>query len=218
MAGLLNPDVTVEVVGTKELDAFLGQLHERYYKGARRAFSKAVLNAHRKILTHFGNDEQGLLLRSRTGNLMRSIFPEVTGESLENLAGRVYSVSKYARLQEKGGTVKAKNKYIGVPGGPYLNIPLDPNKTAAGVQRQTAGMVFAAGGFVSKGRPDSKTGQLVHGGSTGPWYVFSHQDEAMFILVKQAYIPPRLGMVETTVGEVATLMEEMKNLDLDEPV
>lgn len=70
-------------------------------------------------------------LNRRTGNLRRSIVIEpITGSGIEQ-TGRVGSAMIYARVQELGGTIRAKNVK-------NLTIPLGPVKTPKGVARGSA--------------------------------------------------------------------------------
>lgn len=140
-------------------------------------------------------------LQSRTGKLKRSLQTNVEtsgGGVLGEIKGKLTGGGGndqviYALLQEKGGTVTAKTKYLGVPGGPYLNIPTSANKTAAGVMRQNAGMVFGAGGYIVRSQ-------------AGKYLVMSSQNIPMFVLVKQVVIPPRLKMVFHSESEVDNLV------------
>lgn len=124
-------------------------------------------------------------LFTRTGFLHASIGYEVSGDgNLDALTLRAFSAgTKYARLQEKGGTirpVKAK----------YLTIPIEDNLTAAGVPRYPSAAALMAQGdtFVFK----AKTGGLyiVRRGNSG-------ELEFLWKLVKQVTVPPRLGFFST---------------------
>lgn len=187
----------VEVQGAAEVQTLLKGIPERLYKGAQKAFGKAVFAAHDEVL----NNLAGNPLKSRTGALARSMTPEVSGSPLSGLSGRIYSGMIYAPIQEKGGTVVAKNKYMGVPGGPYLNIPTQSNKTAAGVQRMTPQMVFAAGGFVFKRK---------NGG-----YGVMLGDTMMFSLVKSVTIKGGLGMVKAADNQIPTLLSDLAAMPLE---
>lgn len=84
----------------------------------------AIMNDAQRVA--FGKD--GTSLKVRTGNLRRHFFNHVEGEG----GNRVLTVGvagvPYARIQEMGGTVRAKN-------GKYLAIPIGPALTAAGVAK-----------------------------------------------------------------------------------
>src|SRR5574337_1777690 len=113
----------VDVKGAAEALAFVKGIPAHLYQGARTAFSKATFAAQEDVLGNLAGNP----LNSRTGALAKSITPQVQGSSLPTLTGRIYSGMIYAPIQEKGGTVEAKGKYMGVPGGPYLNIPTQAN-------------------------------------------------------------------------------------------
>jgi hypothetical protein len=129
--------------------------------------------------------------------LRRSIRTSIQGETLKTLSGAVFSEKvKYAKIQEKGGTIRAKKAYTGVPGGPYLNIPLSANKTGAGVQRRSAKSVFQSGGFLIR----SKRGKFLVMSSTGV---------PMFVLTKKVKIKPRLGMEAAAEDEIPVLLARL---------
>jgi len=134
--------------------------------------------------------------------LAKSIKPKTTGTSIESLHSEVFTDSIYARIHESGGTINAKNKYINVPGGPFLNIPLSANKTPAGVMRENARSVFASGGYIFKSKK-------------GNWIVMSGNDVPMFVLKKQVTIPARLEFVKTATDEVPTLISNLNKVLLD---
>lgn len=190
--------VQVEVHGANDVLDLIEALPERVYAGARTAFSKAVFASQAETLSHLSGNP----LQTRTGQLARSIRPEVTGSDLATLTGRLYSDMVYAPIQEAGGTVTAKRAYMGVPGGPYLNIPTQANKTPAGVQRMTAQQVFAQGGHIR--RLHDVFGYGVFLG-----------DQMMFILKKQVTIPARLGMRQAADDQIPTLLSDIAALELE---
>lgn len=177
----------------EDLERFLGTLPERLHANAKKAYRSAVFGAQRDVT----NNLKGTPMQSRTGSLARSILPEVKGSKLSDLSGRIYSTSRYAPIHEYGGVVKARDKYLGVPGGPYLNIPQDANKTPAGVMRMGAREVFDQGGYIA-GRGVYLDGEL------------------MFVLVRQVTIKAQLGMRDAAEERVAGLIEELRNIVLDD--
>lgn len=187
----------VEVQGAAEVQAFVKGIPDHLYKGAKTAFGKAVFAAQGEVIGHLSGNP----LQSRTGALARSITPQVDGVPLTALTGRIYSGMIYAPIQENGGTVIAKKAYMGVPGGPYLNIPTTANKTQAGVQRMTPQQVFAAGGFVFK----SKSGR----------YAVMLNGETMFILRKSVTIKGGLGMQHAAENQIPTLLSDLAALPLE---
>jgi phage gpG-like protein len=192
--------LNVEVKNLAEVKAYLKRLPERTFKDAKKVFSEAVFKADKKI-----KDNATDKLKVRTGALRRSIVSVVSGSDLDILRASVGSASKvgglelvYAPIHEFGGTVRAKKAYKRVPGGPYLNIPLPSNKTAAGVTRLQAREVFSQGGTVIKTK-SGKYGILLNG-------------QMMFILKKQVVIPARLGMIKAAEDEVPTMLSRLANL------
>lgn len=183
----------VEVRGIEDLQRFVGTMPDRLHANAKKAYRNAVLGTQKDVV----NGLKGDPMQSRTGALAKSILPEVQGAELRSLSARVYSTSRYAPIHEYGGVVKAKDKYLGVPGGPYLNIPTDANKTAAGVMRMGAREVFNQGGYIA-GR-----GVFLNG-------------ELMFVLVKEVTIPKRLGMRDAADERTSALIEELRNVILDD--
>lgn len=177
----------------------------------KRVFANATRSAQREVVSGI---RSGPLYR-RTGALARSIQTEVIGSDIGTLSASLFSANPggekavvYAPIHELGGTVKAKNKYMGVPGGPYLNIPLPANKTAAGVTRRSARTVFASGGTLARagtrwfviGKPTTKSKRIV----------------PMFILVKQVVIPARLGMLSTATSYLPDILAGIRQAKLTE--
>jgi len=182
----------VTVVGLDEVRLLLSEFPEHSFDVTKMAISKAVLNTHAEVSSYSGG------LNNRSGLLRRSLKTDVKGTTLNNLHGDVYTDVKYAPIQEKGGTIKAIDKYLRVPGGPYLNIPLSANKTAAGVMRMNARQVFSSGGYIVKSR-------------MGNYLVMSGTGQPMFVLKKQVTIPARLGMEKAADGEIPTLLSSLRN-------
>jgi len=178
-------------INSHGIEAYLGAMPERMFTAAKESIQDATGNTHRNVT-------QNSELHRRTGELMRSIHTQVSGNTLAELSGSVFSKGvKYAAIQETGGTVRAKRAYRGVQGGPYLNIPLSGNKTAAGVTRKTARQVFQEGGNIIRSR-------------RGNYIVMSSNGVPMFVLKKQVDIPARLGMRKAADNEVPLLMNRLR--------
>jgi len=115
----------IDIKNKEEITKYLKDLPETSFKAARKVFAKAVLAADKEIKTNATN-----ILSVRTGTLRRSIGNKVTGAELESLRASVFSGNsggepvKYAPIHEYGGIIRAKRAYRGVPGGPYLNMPI----------------------------------------------------------------------------------------------
>jgi len=186
-------EITTTVVGNEEVLNLLKELPEELFLSARKTIAISTFSVHAKVSSYSGG------LKNRSGRLRRSLIPVVKGDRIQTLAGSVSTNVIYAPIQEKGGVVRAKNKYVGVPGGPYLNIPLSANKTAAGVLRQNARSVFSAGGYIIK----SKKGNYI---------VMSGENIPMFVLVKQVTIKPRLNMIKSAEDEVPTLLSNLNSI------
>lgn len=196
-------NVQIEVKGAEELRKFVAGIPDAQYKGARAAFSDAAFGAQKEVLGNLSGEP----MQSRSGALAKSITPQVVGTDLSSLSGRIYSGMAYARIHEKGGTVIAKNAYKGMPGGPYLNIPAEDNKTAAGVQRMTAKMVFEKGGKIAA-RSRMEWGQTQGLGI----YL---DDKLMFTLAKKVTIKAQLGMEKAADNQIPTLMSALQSMPLE---
>ena len=178
----------VEVKGARELVGYLKELPDGLYDGAKLAYQDSIRRVHRDVS---GNIKTGPL-HSRTGLLGKSLRTSTTGTKIGDLRSSAFSDMIYAPIHEYGGTIKAKNAYKNVPGGPYLNIPLSANLTAAGVMRQGAREVFNAGGKLFRSR-------------RGNWLI-SLNGQLMFVLKKSVTIPARLGMSDAAEDEIPTLL------------
>lgn len=168
---------------------------ERAFPVIKSAFSKSVFKIHAEVLANTRTN-----LKRRTGALGKSLKAIVVGNNLETLEGIVYSDIVYAPIHEYGGVITAKNAYRGVPGGPYLNIPLPPNQTGAGVTRKSAKQVFDDGGFIYQSK-------------RGNWLVAQNKNgtlQNMFVLKKQVTIEPRLGIRKAIDDETPHMMEGMQ--------
>lgn len=183
---------SVTVVGLDEVSNLLKELPGHSFEVTKTAISKAALNTHATVSSYSGG------LHNRSGLLRRSLKTDVKGTTLNDLSGDVYTDVKYAPIHEKGGTVKAIDKYLRVPGGPYLNIPLAANKTAAGVMRMNARQVFNGGGYIVRSR-------------IGNYLVMSGTGQPMFVLKKQVTIPARLGMEKAADDEIPTLLSTLSS-------
>lgn len=191
----------VEVKGVDEVVELLNALPEHLFKEARKQVAKSTINTQTVILEplSFGTDG----LQSRTGALARSIRTSITGTQLKDIRGRVFTDVIYAPIHEKGGTVTAKNAYKSLPGGPFLNIPADANKTPAGIMRETAKVVFNTGGFIVKIKAAKAKYAVIKNG------------RVMFWLVKSVTIKATLGMVKAAEDEVPTLLSNLNKVLLD---
>ena len=190
----------VRVVGLDEVKAMLRRADEGQYGIVREAFRDTLKRTHRRMQARVS----GQPLKRRTGQLARSIKTRMDGSRLANLRGVVYtdpSVAPYAGVHETGATIRAKDAYNYLPGGPYLAIPSRQNQTPAGVARETPRTTHQQGGFVAP--------------ITAPkarYAVFSSDRTPMFWLVNKVRIPARLGMEETTEDQIPTLLSDLSGM------
>lgn len=194
----ITANVTID--GLDEINTLLSKLPDVAFDQTRAIIGKSVLAIHNQTEARIGN---GTPLYSRSGYLKRSLKTQLSGTSLATLSGSVYSDAIYAAIQEQGGTVEAKRAYMGLAGGPYLNIPADANKTPSGVMRFSARDVFAAGGYIVK---------LT---SLKARYAVFLDDRPMFWLVKSVTIPARLGMVTEAEAEIPTMLGRLQTMELE---
>lgn len=164
---------------------------ERLKVNMRKALQTSGQEFQRAMRESFGGG--GDRLRSRTGLLKRSIFYEVSGTELSDLALRVGSAGvKYANLQEfgtaglPGGVIRPKK-----PGG-WLTIPIDDNLTPAGapIRPSARDVLRNKNAFFLK----TKSGRLYIAEYDGSG---RGQLRFLFKLVKQVRVPPRLGLRAT---------------------
>ena len=185
--------VTIE---SEELTDYLENFPEDTFEPAKKVFATSVLVAEKEV-----KKNATTILKTRTGFLKRSIRSSVTGKDINSLKAFLYSGAVqgeplvYAPIHELGGTIKAKNAYKNVPGGPFLNIPGKANLTPAGVMRKSAKSVFEDGGHI--------VGRTVHS---------EDYTELMFYLVKEVEVKPQLGMVEAAEKQMPIILSELKRL------
>ena len=186
--------IDVSIRGAEEVQAYLKSLPEEVFVHAKGDFQKSSRNLQQTMTQRVTSGP----LRRRSGALARSFKSAVSGTDLRTLSASVFTGSTYAPIHEYGGTIKAKRAYKGVPGGPYLNIPTQSNKTSAGRLRLSARDVFNEGGFLVKSKgPKAKYALILNG-------------KAMFVLVKQVVIKAKLGMRKEGEDEARTLLSNLK--------
>jgi phage gpG-like protein len=125
-------------------------------------------------------------LAVRTGNLRRSWWRVVIGNTLNTLALVFVSDSPYAAVHEFGATIKAK-------AGKALAIPLGDATTDAGVAKWPSPR--------SPGAPPMHLivlgGKNTRSGKGLALLVHSISGEPMYLLKKSVVIPPRMHATET---------------------
>jgi hypothetical protein len=192
---MAQTEMTVTTVGMEEVENYLKGLNESSFPIVQDEFQKSTLAVGNKV-------RDMAQLQVRSGALRRSIQQSVSGSSLKDINGSVYSAQGsgaagvvYARIHEFGGTIKPIDKYKWVPGGPYLNIPTSANKTGAGVTRMSAKEIFDKGGYVRK---------------AGSGYgLFLGTQMMMFLIKGPVTIPPRLGMMKAAEDEIPTMLSRI---------
>ena len=193
---MAEPSWKVELTNLAEVKKYIETMPEESFPAAKEVFRKSVLSVANIV-------KQMKKMKIRTGALKKSIQQSVTGKDFDSLRASIYSAQgaggkevKHAASHEFGTlvkSIKAKNAYKGVPGGPYLNIPVGSNLTPAGVMRKSARTVFAEGGHI-RGR--------------SVWL----KDAMMFVLVKSTKFPPRLGMRDAAEAEIPTLLSSLADV------
>lgn len=126
------------------------------------AIVKTVMQRGMLLAERIAKDLARTRLRVRTGFLIKAIRARVESDTdavygLLGIATTSDRVLVYAAVQELGsnGPIRAKNAYRNVPGGPYLNIPLDAALTPAGVTRfsaREAESVYPGGTVIAKSK------------------------------------------------------------------
>jgi phage gpG-like protein len=178
----------VQVVNLREVVQYLNEIPADTFKIAKKEIATGLLKADKDIKTNTD-------LMRRTGQLFKSIQTKVEGTSLKDLEASISTDSIYAPTHEYGATIRAIDKYMRVPGGPYLNIPTDSNKTPAGVTQLQAREVFNMGGSVVKFK-SGKYGVMLNG-------------EVKFTLHKQVKIKARLHMVKSAEDQIPTMLSRI---------
>jgi len=192
---------TVILIGVDEVRNLLQGFPKHLFDKAKKEVSRSVFNVQKAIVSPMKTGANDL--QSRTGNLARSIKTRVIGTSLKTLSGKVDTESIYAPIHEIGGTITAKKAYSNLQGGPFLNIPSSQNKTAAGVMRKSATVVFSEGGYIIPINAPKARYAVMLGGIP------------MFWLVKSVYIKARLKMMKSASDEVPTLLSNINNILLE---
>ena len=194
----------IEIRGVNEVVSLLKKLPESTFDETKAAFRDTVLRTDTRVQARFTSGP----LHVRTGEGRRSFKNQVAGTTLDNLRASVFSgavkgnILVYIPVLEFGArgskAITAKRAYRNVPGGPYLNIPLPPNKTAAGVMRKTAGEVFTQGGFIFKSKKKN-------------WIVAAKDGTPMFVLRKKVEIKPMLGFYDIADDETQLLISRLSS-------
>jgi len=189
---------TVEIQGLDEVKRLLAEMPEALFLETKKTLAETTLTIQRNVILGF-NGDASISLQTRTGNLQRSIKTENRGKDLSTLRSSVFTNSIYAPIHEEGGTIKEKNAFKALPGGPYLAIPSDMNKTAAGVTRFSPTDAFNLGADLRQIRNPRKAQFMIVEENVGP----------LFWLVPEVIIKARLGMQDETDKQIPILINEL---------
>lgn len=119
--------IQVEITGARELIARFDALPDRLRASLRNAVAASQYVLQGAIVAVLS----GEVLHVRSGSLRRSITPGPIQEDATSISGPVGTNQIYARIQELGGEIHAKN-------AANLTIPLDAASYSSGVARFSA--------------------------------------------------------------------------------
>jgi len=193
-----------EIQGLDEVKQLLKEMPEAVFVETKKSLAKTVLTVQRNVVLGFNRDPS-ISLQTRTGDLQRSIRTENKGTDLSSLRSSIFTKSIYAPIHEKGGTIKAKKAFRGLPGGPYLAVPSDINKTRAGVVRFSPRDAFAVGASIRKLRNPKKAEYMIIDNDLGP----------LFWLVPEVIIKARLGLQSETDKQIPNLIDDLNEVLLE---
>lgn len=194
----------IQIKGGDEVITLLSKMPDHLLDVAREVLRDSMFAMQKKVKGDFGKNGK---LQVRTGDLARSIQFTTSGQSLGSFKASFFTRSIYAPIQEVGGKIKAIDKFTFLDGTPYLAIPSDINKTAAGVTRLSPTDAFSIRGQtrIIKLRAGGKARYMILDRDMGP----------IFWLVNEVEIPPRLGMQKAADDEIPTIMSRFNELLLE---
>lgn len=135
-------------------------------------------------------------MRGSRGRLAGSFRSRISGKKINTIRMRVFTASKYAAIQEFGGTIRPKNRQ-------WLTIPMPAVLTKTGRARGSAGDYYDEPGHTWVQR-DPDDGQLYiwrQSEAKGRGKVLAYKIEKLFRLVKSVTLKPRLGFRKTFEDE-----------------
>lgn len=180
--------IEVKVVNLQEIKDYITAIPDDAFQVMKTEIARSLLVADEAIKNNTD-------LKTRSGSLFKSIRTQVSGNNIASFKASIYTNSVYAPTHQFGAVISAKDKYLKVPGGPYLNIPMAANKTASGVTRLKAREVFNRGGYIAK-LNSNKYGVFL--GS-----------QLMFVLQRRVTVPKRLNMIEESEKVVPTMLSNI---------
>ncbi|HZP46270.1 MAG TPA: HK97 gp10 family phage protein [Candidatus Binataceae bacterium] len=163
--------IAVEIVTGREL----GQRFAQAGNQVRSLMAEAVHWAQLEAISAIRRNLKATH-KMRSGDLARSIAAEEIVESGTEISGRVGSNLEYAEIQERGGTIHAKNVK-------NLTIPLDAMLTGRGIARGTARNVIDDPGSFGYERTFFRNG-ILFGSSDG-------EVTPLFLLKPSVTLPAR---------------------------
>lgn len=178
----------------KNVREYIDSLPEEVFDEAKQAFDEASIEAYNNII----NRVSGYPLKVGSGKLRSSIKRNIEGTSISTIRTSITSNSPYIKTHEFGATIKAKNKYMWLKGGPYMNIPTKENMNN-GLVVYSSRTLFNYG---AKIRTSSQGFGIYSAGIR------------MFNLVKQVKINPTLKFRETALDSIPTLLSKLQQLML----
>lgn len=116
------------------MDRLAANLERRFGPFFAQEFLKAAEIVASEIRREINAFESQTSTR-KTGMLARSFLPAVGRDAFYQIEGGVYSDSKYARIQDQGGTITPRN-------GSYLTIPLTNEASRVRARNFPGGLVF----------------------------------------------------------------------------
>jgi hypothetical protein len=174
---------------------FLDQLPDEAFADARKAFVDIVGG---KAYPAVRARASGKGVQRRTGELYDSIGWKVSGTDLSTLRASISTNNRYAKVQEEGATIRAKNKYLWLRGGPYMSFPTTIN--------------YSRGRAIRSARELFSMKARVQNGSRG--FGIYLDDVKMMHLAKKVKVPARLRMRETAIDYFPQLLSRLEEIYL----
>jgi hypothetical protein len=171
---------------------YLRELPEDVFVEAKQAFSDTINEAYSEMDQRLS----GKALKQRSGSLRKTLTKKVSGDSLKTLKGSL-SISGNAKVHEYGQRIQARNKYLWLRGGPYMNFPTAVNYGANGKPLRDARNLFSSGAVVKSGGQGMG---LYLGGVK------------MMHLARTVNIPARLKFRDTTNKYIPVLIGRLEKL------
>jgi len=170
---------------------------KRSIREVRRAAYKGLRTEFRAIGRDFRNDFAAARLSGRPGiKGRRSMIQSVTkGSKLTNLLLKIGFRPRYIGIHEKGGTIRAKKAFSGLPGGPYLRVPVGQTRTE---RRRKASFINT---FIARG----KGGDFIIYQRTGQGI------RPLYVLKKDVTIPARLDFFATWRKGLSLVLKRVQN-------